>query len=94
MRCSENATISNGPDTADSVIDPFRIHLKNRILVQDSIFASRLRRDTGGGAELSSVAGLSVWSLIFVGRKPQVRLRRIEGFKARHQQRYWAKRHF
>jgi hypothetical protein len=83
MRYSENATISNGPDTADSVIDPFRIHLKNRILVQDR-----------GGAELSSVAGLPAWSLIFVGRKPQVRLRRIEGFKARHQQRYWAKRHF
>jgi hypothetical protein len=30
----------------------------------------------------------------FVGRKPEVRLRRIEGFEARHQQRYWAKRHF
>ncbi len=29
MRCSKNATISEGPDTADSAIDPFRTHLKN-----------------------------------------------------------------
>jgi hypothetical protein len=36
----------------------FRTHLKNRILVQDSVFALRLRRDTRGGAEFSSVAGL------------------------------------
>ena len=29
MRCSKNATISKGPDRADSAIDPFRTHLKN-----------------------------------------------------------------
>jgi hypothetical protein len=37
-----------------------RTYLKNRILVQDSVFAERLRRDTRGGAEFSSVAGFPV----------------------------------
>jgi len=32
--------------------------------------------------------------ILSFGRKPEVRLRRIEGFETRHQQRYWAKRHF
>jgi hypothetical protein len=31
-----------------------RTHLKNRILVQDSVFAKRLRRDTHGGAEFQT----------------------------------------
>ena len=35
MRCSKNATISEGPDKVGPAIDPFRTHLKNRILVQD-----------------------------------------------------------
>jgi hypothetical protein len=56
------------PDSKDTRL--IRTYLKNRILVQNR-----------GGAEFSSVVGLPAWSLIFVGHKPQVRLRRIEDLK-------------
>jgi hypothetical protein len=35
-------------------LQTIRTHLKNRILVQDSVFALRLRRDTRGGAEFKT----------------------------------------
>jgi len=59
MRCSKNATISEGPDKVGPAIDPFRTHLKNRILVQDR-----------GGAEFSSIAGFSIDFIILRGIAP------------------------
>jgi len=59
MRCSKNATISEGPDKVGPAIDPFRTHLKNRILVQDR-----------GGAEFSSIAGFSIDFIILKGIAP------------------------
>jgi hypothetical protein len=38
----------------------YRSHLKNRILVQDSVFAWRLRRDRRGGAEFQT-AGIRLY---------------------------------
>jgi hypothetical protein len=71
------------PDSKDTRL--IRTYLKNRILVQNR-----------GGAEFSSVVGLPAWSLIFVGHKPQVRLRRIEDLKRgiNPAKRREAKRHF
>jgi hypothetical protein len=62
---------------------PLRTHLKNRILVKIAV-----------GPSFPAKRDFPPDQILFVSRKPEVRLRRIEGFKARRQQRYWAKRHF
>jgi len=66
MRCSKNATISKGPNRADSAIDPFRTHLKNRILVQDR-----------GGAELFQDNWIPHRFYYIKGRRPRCGIPRL-----------------
>jgi hypothetical protein len=55
----------------------FRTHLKNRILVQDSVFALRLRRDTRGGAELFQDNWIPHRFYYTEGRRPRCGISRL-----------------